>query len=215
MLFRSLAMPTFNYTRPVPVPFFDPKETPGKTGIVTEIFRKRSETIRSEHPSHSVAAQGKRAREFLAGHRESAVFGVDSPIDRLAQAGGYVLLLGVTHLANSTIHVGESHAGVKKFWWNEGEPPRVKMKLGDGTIVEHPLDPSSSCSTSFNAVEHPMRARDRILDLRIGEAISFLMRGRDIITTVVDMIREHPNILFCNRAACRPCLKGREYLRSR
>jgi aminoglycoside 3-N-acetyltransferase len=208
----TLAMPAFNYTRPTPTPHFDWKTTPGKTGILTELFRNRPGTVRSNHPSHSVSASGARAAEFTADHRKTDVFGVGSPVDRIAQAGGWVLLLGVTHLANSTIHVGESHAGVKKFWWDDCEPPLVKMRMEDGTIGEHQLDPSSSCSMAFNAVEFPLRTRGAIRDLRIGSALCFLMRGRDVITTVVEMVRERPDILLCSRAACRPCRLGREHL---
>jgi aminoglycoside 3-N-acetyltransferase len=108
----TLAMPAFNYTRPLPVPYFDVRSTPSRAGILTEIYRKRPETLRSLHPTHSVAAQGRRAAEFLADHLKYMAFGVGSPIDRMMQAGGYVLLIGVTHLANSCIHIGESYSGV-------------------------------------------------------------------------------------------------------
>jgi aminoglycoside 3-N-acetyltransferase len=62
----TLAMPAFNYRRYLPLPHFDARTTPGRTGALTEIFRKRPESLRSLHPTHSVTAQGKRAAEFLA-----------------------------------------------------------------------------------------------------------------------------------------------------
>src|SRR5688500_9160065 len=107
----TLAMPAFNYSRPEVLPHFDPASTPGRTGALSEIFRARPGTLRSLHPSHSVVASGERAAEFLADHMSRRSVGVDSPIDRLAQAGGVVLLLGVTHMSNTTVHVGEEHAG--------------------------------------------------------------------------------------------------------
>jgi hypothetical protein len=70
----TLAMPSFHYTRPLPEPWFDPATTPGKTGWLTEVFRRRPGVLRSLHPAHSVSAIGPRAASFLADHRTS--FGI-------------------------------------------------------------------------------------------------------------------------------------------
>ena len=208
----TLAMPAFNYRRYLPFPHFDARTTPGRTGALTEIFRKRPETLRSLHPTHSITAQGKRAAEFLADHYKFETFGIGSPLDRLAQAGGYVLLLGVTHLANSCIHVGESHAGRMKFYWEEGPLPIVKILQPEGKVIAHQLDCSASCSMAFNAVEYPMRRKNMITDLTLGEALCFLMKGRDVIEAVVGMIGEQPDALLCNRPNCRPCSMARRYI---
>jgi aminoglycoside N3'-acetyltransferase len=208
----TLAMPAFNYRVHLPFPHFDARTTPGRTGALTEIFRKRTETLRSLHPTHSVTAQGKRAAEFLADHYKFPTFGIGSPIDRLAQAGGYVLLLGVTHLANSCIHVGESYAGRTKFDWEDGPLPIVKVLLPDGKILDHQLDCSASCSMAFNAAEYPMRRKNMITDLILGEALCFLMKGRDVINAVVGMIGEEPDALLCNRPNCRPCSMARRHV---
>lgn len=205
----SLVMPTFNYTRPLPSPYFDARTTPSKSGMLTEIFRHRPETQRSLHPTHSVAAQGDRAGEFLTDHYKYLAFGIGSPIDRLVQAGGYVLLIGVTQLANSCIHVGESHAGLKKFYWENGPLPIAKLLMPDGKIFEHQLDASSSCSMAFNSVEYALRRKNMITDLQLGEALCFLMKGKNIVQVVVEMIRKTPDILLCNQRTCRPCFMSR------
>lgn len=208
----TLAMPTFNYGSPLPEPFFDPKTTPSKTGALTEIFMRYPGALRSLHPTHSIAARGERAEEFVAGHNKFTTFGIGSPIDRLAQADGYVLLMGVSHLANSCIHVGESYAGVTKFYWRDGPLPIAKILMPDGAIVDYQLDCSASCSRAFNAVEYPLRRKNKIIDLTLGKALCFLMRGKDVIDTVVEMVRQQPDALFCNSSACRPCSMGRQHL---
>jgi aminoglycoside 3-N-acetyltransferase len=208
----TIAMPAFNYTRPLPSPYFDVLNTPSKAGALTEIFRQRFQTVRSVHPTHSVAARGERAADFLADHRKSLAFGIGSPIDRLAQAGGYVLLVGVTQLANSSIHIGEAHAGVTKFFWEDGPLPTAKILMSDGRVVEHQLDCSTSCSVAFNAVEYPLRRNGLILDLRLGQALCFLMKGIDVIRTTAELLRETPDLLFCKRDQCRPCRMARRHL---
>ncbi len=209
-----LAMPAFNYMRPLPEPYFDIHETPARTGVLTEIFRKMPETKRSLHPTHSVCAQGERAEEFLSGHIDVESVGIGSPIDKLAKAGGYVLLIGVTNMANTTIHIGEAYAGVKKFHWNDGPDPIAKVKLPDGDIVEHKLDPSASCDTAFNALDYPLRIAGKINDLKIGNAIAYLMRGSDVIEEICRMIKQQPDILFCKDSDCRPCSMSRQFLNS-
>jgi hypothetical protein len=104
---------------------------------------------------------------------------------------------------------------VKKFFFDEspsGDAPVVKMKLPDGRIVDHRLDPSSSCSMAFNAAELPLRERGAIRDLRVGPALSYLMRGRDVIQAVVSLAGRRGDALFCTRPECRPCTLGRRWL---
>jgi aminoglycoside 3-N-acetyltransferase len=202
-------MPAFNYTRPLPSPYFDARTTPSRAGALTEVFRQRPETKRSLHPTHSVAAQGERSDEFLVDHLSYEAFGIGSPIDRLERAGSYILLLGVTHLANSCIHVGESHSGIKKFYWEDGPLPIVKVRMPDGGIENHQLDCSSSCSRAFNSVEYWMRSKNLIADLALGNALCFLMRGSDVVQIVVEMIRRKRDTLLCHKQSCRPCTMAR------
>lgn len=211
----TLAMPAFNTTRYLPTPCFDMRLTASRSGMLTEMYRQRPASQRSCHPTHSVVAQGRRAAEFLADHYLREAFGVDSPIDRLARAGGYVLLIGVTHMANSCIHIGESCAGVTKFYWDDGPLPVVKCRLPSGDIIDYELDCTASCSMAFNAVEYLLRKRNHVSDLNVGQALCFLMQGRDIIENVVEMLRERPDFLLCNREICRPCVLARKHLFSR
>jgi aminoglycoside 3-N-acetyltransferase len=208
----TLAMPAFNYTRPLPSPYFDPQTTPSRAGALTECFWRRPEAKRSLHPTHSVAAQGERAEEFLAGHLNYLAFGIGSPIDRLAKAGGYVLLAGVTHLANSCIHIGESYAGATKFYWQDGPLPIAKVRMPDGRIENHRLDCSSACSRGFNSVEYWMRSKNLISDHTLGNALCFLMRGSDVIETVVRMIGTKADVLLCSDSNCRPCTMARAHI---
>jgi aminoglycoside 3-N-acetyltransferase len=211
----TLAMPTFNYTFGIPHPYFDPVNTPGKTGVLTEIVRTRAKTMRSLSPTHSVAAQGKKAGEYLEDHLAVESLGTGSPIDKIALDGGYVLLLGVSHTSNSTIHIGESHANVKKFFYKEGLLPVAKVLTPNGEVIEHTIDCSGSCSRTFNSIEYWLRKKKQVVDLSIGAEISYLMKGIDIINTTVEMIREQQDVFFCQKKSCRRCVLGREYLQRR
>jgi aminoglycoside 3-N-acetyltransferase len=210
----NLMLPTFNYTSPLPDPYFDPAETPCRTGIIAELGRKRPAAVRSLHPTHSVAVIGPRAAELTDRHLATRAFGVGSPVDRLAQMGGKVLLIGVGHTSNSTIHVAEEHAGVPKpRRFDDNAAARVLMP--DGRVISHPLDSSSSCSAGFGAAEYAMRCRHAIRDARIGGALVQLATGLDVIRCVGALLAQEPDILLCSNPACAPCTATREALRRR
>ena len=210
----NLMFPTFNYTRPLPVPYFDPLATPAKTGILAELGRKRPGSLRSLHPTHSVAVIGPDAELITKDHLSCRACGIGSPIDLLAQMGGKVLLIGVTQTTNTTIHIGEEYAGVQKVSWYE-ELPYIKILKPDGTIVSHRIDTSPSCGSAFDALEYPLRKNGQIKGAMIGNAKCKIMKGSDVINRVVEMIREQPDILLCSWKSCVPCTGARRILKER
>ena len=67
-------MPAYSLTGPAiehlaADPLFDPRTTPSRMGAISEGFRLSPGTIRSIHPSHSMAVRGRGAEEIVAGHR--------------------------------------------------------------------------------------------------------------------------------------------------
>ncbi len=207
----NLMLPTFNYTRPLPEPYYDPAETPSRTGILPELGRRRPGAIRSLHPTHSVAVIGPDAAALTRDHHRVPAFGLGSPIDRLAQRDGKVLLLGVGHTGNSMIHVAEEHAGLPKVSWYD-PLPWVKLRTPEGAIESIQLDPSASCSLAFGGAEGILRRHDEIRDERLGTAFLQLMRGRAVIGRVGELLREKPDHLLCTRVGCRPCRETRARL---
>jgi len=208
----NLMLPTFNYSHPAPTPYYDPRETPCRTGIIPEMGRKWAEAVRSLHPTHSVAVIGPDAEELTKDHLKVRTMGIGSPIDKLAKRDGKILLIGVGHTTNSTIHIGEEYAGVPKAPYQWGCPV-VKICLPDGEIIEHQLDDSPSCSLAFGAVEYFLRDKGQIRDYLEGPVRPQLMRGQDVIDAVCEIFKCKPDILLCTDPACLPCVGARKNLR--
>lgn len=86
-------------------PVYNPQTTPSCVGLLTNMFMKRDGVIRSLHPTHSMAGYGKNAAEYLAGEEyNNTPCTPGGCYDRLRDAGGKVLLVGVGHERNTYIH---------------------------------------------------------------------------------------------------------------
>jgi aminoglycoside 3-N-acetyltransferase len=109
-----VAMPTHTWgTVNRRQPVFHVRLTPSMVGQIPESFRQRAQVVRSWHPTHSVAAMGKRARAFVEGHgRWSTPCSKESPYGRLVAERGSVILLGVDLSVWTLMHGFEEWAGL-------------------------------------------------------------------------------------------------------
>ena len=83
---------------------FDPRATCIGMGIVAQTFWQLPGVLRSDSP-HAFAAAGPQAARITAPHPVDVPHGLDSPVGRVYELDGQVLLLGVDHTANTTIHL--------------------------------------------------------------------------------------------------------------
>jgi aminoglycoside 3-N-acetyltransferase len=93
------------------MPPFDPGVTPTRgMGVIVESFRRQEGAIRSSHPSESFVAKGPKAAVITANHSLDFPVGEESPLARMYDLDGSLLLLGVDFMNATTLHLAEHRA---------------------------------------------------------------------------------------------------------
>jgi aminoglycoside 3-N-acetyltransferase len=193
----TLVMPTMtDGTAP-----FDPRTTPTyEMGILAETFWRQPGVVRSTHPGGSFAAEGPLAEAICAPQPLSPPHGPDSPPGRVHALGGQVLLLGVTHGENTTLHVAEALAEVP--YWVE----HLTVVVEDGRPVEIPIAETDHCARNFRKMDEWLGARQR--RGKIGNADARLIESRDVVDVALEHLRVDPLVFLC-ASGCDECADAR------
>lgn len=156
-------------------------------GEIAETLRIHPSAKRSTHPLLSFT--GINSEEALALQSLEDPW---APVKWLADSDGDVLLIGVDHTKNISLHYAEFLVNRKQF---------VRWALIEGMIVEVPHWPG--CSEGFQAILPHIQGF--IQEGQLGNAKVELIPLRDLINTTTGWMREDPQALLCNRDGCESC----------
>jgi aminoglycoside 3-N-acetyltransferase len=123
----------------------------------------------------------------------------DSGVARVHELDGKVLLLGVDHDADTTIHLGELVFGVPY-----SQPNHITV-LEEGRAKRIDYDENDHCCRNFNLVGDWLRVRGLQCEGTVGNARAMVARSRDIVSTVVEQLAEEPCRFLCARGTCDEC----------
>jgi aminoglycoside N3'-acetyltransferase len=137
----TLAVPSWTGDDDAP---FDPATTPpaAELGIVPGLFWRLPGVLRSAHPM-ALAAIGPMAARIVEGPLPLPPASPDGPIGRVHDLDGQVLLLGVGHDADTTLHLAELLAGVPY------RVPKHCTVLRDGRPVRVDYGENDHCCERF------------------------------------------------------------------
>ncbi|HYH82697.1 MAG TPA: AAC(3)-IV family aminoglycoside N-acetyltransferase [Longimicrobium sp.] len=198
----TLVMPAWSGDDDTP---FDRAATPASEdlGVVADTFWRLPGVLRSDH-QQAFAAAGPHAARITADPLPLPPHIPKSPAGRVHELDGQVLLLGVGHDADTTLHLAELLAGVPY------RVPRYCTVLRDGRPVRVEYGENDHCCERFALADGWLRGRGLQREGRVGHAHARLARARDIVSVTLEHLAADP-LLFLHPpgAGCADCDEAR------
>lgn len=172
------------------MPCFHKDITPAKeVGIIPEVFRKQNGVIRSNHPTVSFAGWGKNKSKIITDETFENCLGEKSPLSKIYKEDGYILLLGVDHDSNTSLHLSEYRSNFKgKKFIKNGYPTCTnnirKWEYFDDIEID---------SDDFINIGKDFEQDYKIKTIKIGKALAKLIRQRDIVDYGIKWLEENRN----------------------
>jgi aminoglycoside 3-N-acetyltransferase len=178
-------------------PVMDILYTPSCVGKLTEMFRKRPDVYRSLHPTHSLAAIGRGAKEFVSGEEHiTTPCGKNGAYYKLWERNAQILLIGVNFARNTFIHGIEEWDGAVGTISQEKTDLYVITEKADRLYTPqfrhcHPIG-----SEAFSKLE-PSAIQQGILAIgRFGDATARVMHTQPLRAMVAEMLRINARYLL-------------------
>ncbi len=169
-------------------PPYTPEITPtSRLGRIPETFRSYPGVLRSSHPQAPFAVWGKYAGKIAAGQRMEHPFGMDSPLEKLYELNGKILLIGAGHLNNTSLHYAEFRADLPNIPTVSRSAPVVekgKRVVKEWVEIDHDSDDFDRIGEDF---EKSIGYKPKF----VGQAESRLHSLRDMIDFAVDWMKTY------------------------
>lgn len=171
---------------------FNPTTEPSCVGILSNIFMKRPNVFRSLHPTHSVAALGKDAFDYVAGEEKW-----DTPCPRdgcwgkLYDRKAKILFIGCSLKSNTFLHCVEE--------WNyipmriSDTCQQLKIIAYNGQIIERPMHRHlGEISKNYDKIQEAFILNDIAHKGLMGDAESVLCDAVGMADLTTEFLKENP-----------------------
>ena len=185
---------------PMKLEDWDIDRSPSYPGLITEVFRQRPDSIRSNNPTHSVSAIGARARELTRDHGTSGLrpcvfgdtaFAEESPWQRLYEWDAAYCFVGVDFTVNTMGHYCETVFVERAL---SGCRPGRRVEL---EAEVHRFDkPGVWPGHNFQAMGERLAEIGLVRFGRIGSATLRCIRTRPMVDSILALLNAEPQAWF-------------------
>ncbi|MHA1452068.1 MAG: AAC(3) family N-acetyltransferase [Promethearchaeota archaeon] len=177
---------------------FDPTSSVSHTGFVTELLRIRADSVRSNHPTSSMAAIGKYSSYLTRDHNEFSRPRL--PYYKMAKLGGKYLSIGLNDKLVAIRHTGQVLAGLYDFI-PMYLSTQYRTKQGE-VEVHYDYYP---CSRNLHSIVPILEDRNVVKRGRLGMANSIIGNVREIIVEASRILSTNPELNLCTNPGCVWC----------
>jgi aminoglycoside N3'-acetyltransferase len=202
----TLVMPSWSGDDDTP---FDPASSPADPalGVTAEHFWRQPGVKRAPH-HFAGAAIGPHADRILSDPLPLPPHGEMSPVGRVHELDGQVLLIGCLHDADTTIHLAELIGGAPY------RRPKYITVVENGAHRRIDYGENDHCCQRFELADSWLASQGLQREGRVGAAHARLARSRDIVSVVLEELGRDP-LIFLHPAEdeCEECNDARASLR--
>jgi aminoglycoside 3-N-acetyltransferase len=182
---------------------FDPATSPCRSmGVVADTFWRLPGVLRTDSP-HAFAAEGPHAPEITRDQPVEIPHGPDSPVGRVHDLDGQVLLLGVGHDANTTLHLAENLATVRY------RRQAVATVLVAGRATRCHYEEVDHCCENFSLMDVWLDPAGLQRRGTVGHGEARLARSRDLVRIAVAHLKDNETVFLHPPGACGECDEAR------
>ena len=160
---------------------------PRSMGAIALAVVLRTGTMRSDHPQVSLAALGPAAAAITREHQLADGFGERSPLARLEQLDADVLLLGVDHGSNTSLHLAEHRA----TWPSKATKAQGAPVLVDGARRWQTWEELAYDADDFAVIGESLEMAGLVRLAPVGAGTGRLMRQRAVVAAAAAWMSEH------------------------
>jgi len=185
---------------PLDLADWDVESSPSYVGLITETFRKRPDSLRSDNPTHSVSAIGCRAKELTRDHGKAGLrpcpfgdtaFARESPWQRLYDWNAAYCFIGVDFSVNTMGHFAEAVFVERAL---EACSPNRRADLE--ARLRRWQKPGVWPSHDFQAMGERLAALGLVRFSKIGSATLRCIRARQMVDNILAILEAEPQAWF-------------------
>lgn len=175
---------------------YDYRTEPSCVGLLTNLFRQREGVVRSLHPTHSVAAYGRGAAEYISGDEE-----MDTPCSpsgtwgKLYDRNAKILFLGCSTKKNTFLHCVEEMNHIPSRLTVNRTLFKIILPNGELKEVSHRRHiPKQDISHNYDKMLPVFLQYGYAKEGKIGDANSYLCDAAGMAKVTSDYLKRNENL---------------------